>query len=60
MNLNIREDTVRKSSHSGAQNDCVEAGSGRTCVGVRDTKHRVGGFVVVPDAAWQDFLNTHR
>ncbi|MGC0422398.1 DUF397 domain-containing protein [Embleya sp. AB8] len=60
MSSNIREDTVRKSSHSGAQNDCVEAGSGDSTIGIRDTQHRSGGFVVVPTGAWGAFLANHR
>jgi hypothetical protein len=44
----------RKSSYSDAE-DCVEVGHGPDLVGVRDTKNRGGGQLVVPQIAWQRF-----
>lgn len=51
----IEKTTVRKSTYSGVQNDCVEVGGGDAVVGVRDTKRRGLGFVIVSDAAWRAF-----
>lgn len=45
----------RKSSRS-AQEECVEVGSGTDVVGVRDTKDRAGGTVVLTVDAWSEFL----
>lgn len=44
----------RTSSYSDAE-DCVEVGHGPDVVGVRDTKNRSGGHLVVPQVAWQRF-----
>ncbi len=46
----------RKSSYSGPAGDCVEAGTGPSAVGVRDTKDRGDGPVLVfSPAAWAAF-----
>ena len=44
----------RKSSFT-AEDSCVEVGLGADVVGVRDTKNRGGGHLVVPEAAWRMF-----
>lgn len=44
----------RKSSYSGNE-DCVEVGLGAQLAGVRDTKNRGGGQLIVPQIAWQRF-----
>lgn len=45
--------TFRKSSFSGAGNDCVEVafGTDAPVFGIRDTKSRDQGTLVLPDAA---------
>ncbi|AUS77717.1 DUF397 domain-containing protein [Actinoalloteichus sp. AHMU CJ021] len=37
----------RKSRRSGGQSDCVEVANGPGVVGIRDTKNRSGGVLVV-------------
>ncbi|MEV8610126.1 DUF397 domain-containing protein [Amycolatopsis sp. NPDC051373] len=46
----------RKSSYSGANNNCVEVAVGAAVVGVRDTKDRVSGHVAVGRDSWSAFL----
>jgi hypothetical protein len=46
----------RKSTRSGNQTNCVEVAVGET-VGVRDTKDRAGGVLVVPASGWSAFLD---
>ncbi|PKW14242.1 DUF397 domain-containing protein [Saccharopolyspora spinosa] len=46
----------RKSSYSPHNNNCVEVGVGFDAVGIRDTKDRDGGHLVVGPAQWQAFL----
>ncbi|MGP4015113.1 DUF397 domain-containing protein [Saccharopolyspora sp. 5N708] len=46
----------RKSSRSGNQSACVEVGSGRGLIGVRDTKDRDGGTLALSRAAWVRFV----
>jgi hypothetical protein len=46
----------RKSSHSGSQTNCVEVALTSEVVGVRDTKDRGGGTLLVPAAVWQAFV----
>jgi hypothetical protein len=45
-----------KSTRSANNADCVEVALGET-VGVRDTKARNGGALVVPPSAWSAFVN---
>jgi len=45
----------RKSSHSGGDNNCVEAGTSGTGVAVRDSKHPRGAPLSFSAAAWQAF-----
>lgn len=46
----------RKSSYSGSQTNCVEVAVAPELVGVRDTKDRGGGTLLVPAAVWQAFV----
>jgi hypothetical protein len=46
----------RKSSRSGAGNDCVELIVGRSGAKVRDSKHRDGRQLVFADTRWHAFL----
>lgn len=46
----------RKSTYSGEEGDCVEVGAGTNVVGVRDTKDRDGGTLVLARPAWGVFL----
>lgn len=46
----------RKSSHSGSNGGCVEVAVAPELVGVRDTKDRDGGTLLVPAAVWQAFV----
>jgi len=50
----------RKSSYSGTDGDCVEAGGeqidGAPVVGVRDTKNRDAGQLGFSGQAWSSFL----
>jgi hypothetical protein len=41
----------RKASFSGAGNDCVELAVRPTVTGIRDTKSRTAGTLVLPDGA---------
>jgi len=52
--------TMRKSTHSGVQNDCVEVGGGEGDVGVGDTKRRGLGLVVVSAVAWRAFTRCQK
>ncbi len=47
--------TWRKSSHSGSQTDCVEAGNANQTVKVRDTKDRDGAVLSFAATAWRTF-----
>lgn len=46
----------RKSSRSGASNDCVELAVGRSGAAVRDSKNTDGGHLVFEVAGWHAFL----
>ncbi|WP_158886691.1 DUF397 domain-containing protein [Amycolatopsis anabasis] len=46
----------RKSSYSGSTSDCVEVAVGRT-VGVRDTKDRDGGTLILSREVWSAVLS---
>jgi hypothetical protein len=49
--------TWQKSSYSeGAQGQCVEVGVGKRVIGVRDTKDRDGGTLVVSRAAFRGLV----
>jgi hypothetical protein len=48
--------TWRKSSYSANGGTCVEVGSQRSAVLVRDTKDRDGGALAFPGASWRTFL----
>lgn len=45
----------RKSSYSGEREDCVEVALGEV-IGVRDTKIRDGGMLVVSPVGWSAFI----
>ncbi|MFT7868930.1 MULTISPECIES: DUF397 domain-containing protein [Amycolatopsis] len=49
----------RKSSHSGANDSCVEVALGPV-VGVRDTKARQAGHLTVSARAWRAALDRLR
>jgi hypothetical protein len=46
----------RTSSYSAANNDCVEIARGGGWVGVRDTKDRTRGTIVLPSGAFAALL----
>lgn len=47
----------RKASYSaGGHQDCVEVAPRHTQVGVRDTKNRENGHLLVPTRQWQTFI----
>lgn len=47
----------RKSSHSGSTGDCVEVAVVATgSVGIRDTKNRARGALVINGRAWGAFV----
>ena len=49
----------RKSSYSGNVNqDCVEVAQAQTRVGVRDTKNRENGHLLVPAGQWHAFIGS--
>ncbi|ASO18071.1 hypothetical protein FHR81_002468 [Actinoalloteichus hoggarensis] len=49
-----------KSTYSGVQGGCVEVGHAPGRVGIRDTKNREGGTLVVDRAAFGAFLASIR
>lgn len=48
----------RKSSYSGAGNDCVEVASLHDCTAVRDSKATGGGVLKFDKTNWAAFLRT--
>ena len=59
MTSTVPAGSWRKSSYSsGSSPDCVEVGHGRQAVGVRDTKDRTGGTIVVSRTAWVAFVGS--
>ena len=46
----------RKSSRSGAGNDCVELVVGRSGAAVRDSKNPEAGHLAIAAAGWQGFI----
>jgi uncharacterized protein DUF397 len=48
--------TWRKSSRSGAGNDCVELVVGRSGAAVRDSKNPEAGRLTFAGAGWSEFL----
>jgi hypothetical protein len=46
----------RTSTRTQGQGQCVEVGFGADCVGVRDTKNRAAGQLVVGSQRWLDFV----
>ncbi|MCP2332308.1 DUF397 domain-containing protein [Actinoalloteichus caeruleus] len=55
-------ETWRRSTHSGVQSNCVEVGSSVELgvVGIRDTKNRGGGAIVVGRGAFDAFVDVVR
>ena len=50
----------RKSTRSSGGGNCVEVANGGALVGVRDTKDRAGGTLVVSSGAWREFVGAVR
>jgi hypothetical protein len=48
----------RKSSYSGGDNNCVEAGTTHAGVAVRDTKNPHGGTLRISADAWRTFTES--
>ncbi|WP_084643526.1 DUF397 domain-containing protein [Actinoalloteichus hymeniacidonis] len=46
----------QKSAHSGGQSQCVEVGQAPGLIGIRDTKNRTGGTLVIERGAFGIFL----
>lgn len=49
-----------KSSYSGTQGNCVEVARIQAAVGIRDTKDRSGGALLVSPVSWAAFLTAQR
>jgi hypothetical protein len=52
--------TWQKSSYSATKGQCVEVGAGERVVGVRDTKDRDGGTLVVSREAFRGLVELAR
>ncbi|SFD58756.1 DUF397 domain-containing protein [Streptomyces aidingensis] len=53
--------TWRKSSYSGVENGCLEVRDDvMESVPVRDSKDPEGADLIIPNAAWQAFVNLVR
>ena len=50
--------TWRRSSRSGQTGNCVEVADLGTGIGVRDTKDRAGGRLVVDVSEWAAFVDS--
>jgi uncharacterized protein DUF397 len=50
----------RKASRSATSGQCVEIAHGTGVVGIRDSKNRAGGRLILPATAWADFLANAR
>jgi len=47
----------RKSTHSAGDGNCVEVATTRQGIGIRDTKNRAAGHLLVPYLAWHAFTH---
>jgi hypothetical protein len=56
MNPSQPLDGWRKSSRSANTSDCVEVAPAAAVIGVRDTKDRAAGHLVITPRAWSVFL----
>lgn len=52
----LTSEAWHKSSHSGANSDCVGVAHSRAVVGIRDSKSPDTGTLTVPRATWAAFL----
>lgn len=59
-NASARNVDWHKSSYSGANSNCVEAGRLATDTVVRDSKDPAGPALAFSAQAWNDFLPRHR
>ncbi|WP_017976273.1 DUF397 domain-containing protein [Actinopolyspora halophila] len=50
----------RRSSRTQGQGQCVEVGFAENAVGVRDSKNRPAGYLIVGRTQWRDFLERIR
>ena len=48
----------RRSSYSGADNNCVEVARVGRQFGIRDSKDPSGGALSLPPASWENFLDS--
>lgn len=46
----------RRSSRTQGQGQCVEVGFAENAIGVRDSKNRPAGYLIVEPAQWRAFL----
>lgn len=59
MTRPVPPEAWRKSTYSGGNNpNCVEVGPGERFVGVRDTKNRDGGSLLVSRSTWAAFIGS--
>lgn len=56
VNLDPARVAWRKSQASSANNACVEVAVTPGAVGIRDTKDRAGGHLVLAPGSWSAFL----
>jgi hypothetical protein len=57
MNVRISEDAWFKSSYSTQEGGaCVEIADLTTAIGVRDSKDKTGPALLIPPAAWAEFV----
>ncbi|GAA4870585.1 MULTISPECIES: DUF397 domain-containing protein [Saccharopolyspora] len=47
----------RTSTRTQGQGQCVEVGFGADCVGIRDTKDRASGHLMIAPQRWWEFVS---